>query len=196
MKRRLFLRTAGIFILISMLGAYGCILNPEEGGGGGGGEIEWPDLTDKEDPITTIQLCYNNYQNASINELMDHYVNVLYDDPDDVNDYVWYMQPDDVAKYGEIMTLEQDINGTRFVLENANPLTLELSGVSWDPAPEVCDECYKTTKTYSITATFIIEGEPDPYQGMLMRVTFVVGPHHDDPGKWAIYLAQDLPPAS
>ncbi len=188
------LKIIAAIALVSVLSSYGCILNPEKG------EpdvppvvIDWPELTDKEAVIETISLVYEHYRQGS-DELIEHYTTVLYDDPSNDHDYVWNMQEGDIiAGHNPIMLRDEDIQGTRFILENASALTLDISAGAWDPIPDVCEECWETTRTYTISAKMFIGGEDMTFNGDNMRVNFVVGPNEQVPGTWTIYIASDLP---
>ncbi len=155
--------------------------------------IEWPDLTEREHVIETILLVYENHE-RNTDDLMEHYEAVLYDDPSNDHDYVWNMQEGDIiAGHDPIMLRDEDIQGTRFILENASALMLSISAGAWDPIPDVCEECWETTRAYSISAKMFIGGEDMTFNGESMRIHFVVGPDEQVPGTWTIYIATDLP---
>ena len=195
MNRRKPLTIIAGIMMIGVMASYGCILNPESDGGGGEQvDIDWPDLTEREDIIETIQLVYDNYNRVGIDELMTNYTNTMNVDPSGQNEYIWNMQEGDViGGHNPVMTRSEDIQGTRGILTNASNLNLDISPGSWSLNQDICDECYETTRNYTINATFPAEGEPITYNGIDMRVNFVVGPSTGSPGKWAIYIATDLP---
>ena len=158
-----------------------------------GSEV-WPGLFEKEDLVETIRLCYQRYDDADIDDLEFFYQNILYDDPAGENDYVWMMQAADVAKgHPEILTREQDIRATINIFKNAHSLDFDISGGDWIACPDVCEGCYRTTREYSISIVAVRNGRERIMGSTGMRVLFVAGPHHDDPEKWAIYSATDLP---
>ncbi|MCK4537473.1 MAG: hypothetical protein KAV42_01620 [Candidatus Krumholzibacteria bacterium] len=194
MKKLNPLKTIAAILLVSVITSYGCILNPDSGKE----EIEpvdidWPDLTVPEHVVDTIRLVYEHFNQATENELMSHYGDILYDDPDQVFDYVWNMQPDDVALYGEVMLREEDIAGTWYLLDNSSALTLDISPGSWGPAEDVCAECLQTTRTYTITTQLDHGGEIMNLAGNDMRINLVIGPNEQVSGTWVIYIASDLP---
>jgi len=190
-------RALAAVMVILMLGASGCILNPEEDNEPPEPvEINWPDLTEKEDCIETILLLYNYYNrldNVS-KAIEDHYVPLLYDDPNNIKDYVWYMSIVDVTQGDDpIMTRDRDIAGTEGLLKNASLLEFKLEGAPvWNTVTDVCDNCWTTTRQYSFTCKITVDGELKSFTSELANVEFVVGPHHNDPNKWAIYQASDL----
>ena len=190
-------RALAAAMVILMLGASGCILNPEEDNEPPEPvNIDWPDLSEKEDCLETILLLYNYYNRLGdvSKAISDHYELILYDDPDDLKDYVWYMSIVDVTK-GEdpIMTRAGDIAGTEGLLKNASLLDFKLEGApTWIQIEDVCDNCWTTTRQYSFSCKITVEGELKSYISEPTNVEFIVGPHHNDPNKWAIYQASDL----
>ena len=191
MRRNIYKWIAGTIGLIVLLGINGCILDPKtDKDTPDPVKIQWPDLALKEDVITVIDLCYKHYQDASYDELENHYQGVLYLASGD--NYIWNNQVP-VGEPGPptTMTRDEDIVGTRFIWEESSGLILDMSttAASWEPVPEICEECWETTRSYSITTTI----QSKPYQGIEMRVKFIVRPNHDNPEKWAIYIAYDLP---
>lgn len=194
MLKRKPLKIIAAALTVGVLASYGCILNPDSGGGGEDVTIDWPDLTDREDIVETISLVYENYNRVGIDELMTHYSNTMYEDPSGQNSYIWNMQEGDIIQgHNPVMTRSEDLAGTRGILTNASNLNLEISSGTWSQNQDICEECWETTRLYTINATFPGEGEPITYNGVNMRVNFVVGPNTEDPGTWAIYIASDLP---
>ena len=182
---------ASLLVLVLVLGA-GCQNDPVRGEDDPS-VIEWPDLTAPEDVVETIRLVYQNFNDASSDELMSHYAAVLYDDPNQGHNYIWYMQPGDVTQYGEVMLRDEDIAGTRYVIEQSSALNLFISSGSWTTAPDVCAECQQTTRTYTITTTINLGGEVNNFAGEGMNIRLIVGPNEQIPGTWTIYSASDLP---
>jgi hypothetical protein len=183
-------------MVLFMFGAYGCILDSEdEKPADSSDEIEWPDLTEKEDCIETILLLYENYNRLGdvSKAISDHYEMILYDDPADLKDYVWYMSAVDVMlSHPPTLTRAQDIAGTEGLLKNATLLDFRLEGApEWEKA-DVCDNCWTTTRQYSFICKITVYGELRSYVSELSNVEFIVGPHHNDSNKWAIYQASDL----
>lgn len=184
-------------MVIFMLGASGCIFNPAvDKDPPEPVDIDWPDLTEKEHCIETILLLYNYYNKLGdvSKAISDHYELILYDDPADLKDYVWYMSIVDVTKGDDpIMTRAKDIAGTEGLLKNASLLDFKLEGApTWIQVPDVCANCWTTTRQYSFTCKITVEGELKSYTSELANVEFIVGPHHNDSNKWAIYQASDL----
>jgi hypothetical protein len=194
MKKLKPLKTIAVILLVSVMSSYGCILNPDPGV-----EdrpvvpIEWPPLTAREDVVETIRLVYKHFNQAGSTELMEHYASILYDDPNQTFDYVWNMQPEDVAQYGGVMLREEDIAGTRYIIEQSSALDLDISPGSWVKAVDVCAECWQTTRTYYISTTLDHRGEVLDLSGEAMRINLVIGPNEQLPGTWVIYIASDLP---
>jgi hypothetical protein len=190
-------RAMAAAMVILMLGASGCILNPEEDNKPPEPvDIDWPDLTEKEDCIETILLLYDNYNRLGdvSKAISDHYELILYDDPLDIKDYVWYMSIVDVTQGDDqIMTRARDIAGTEGLLKNASLLEFKLEGAPvWELVEDVCANCYTTTRQYSFTCKITVDGELKSFTSDLANVQFIVGPHHNDTNKWAIYQASDL----
>lgn len=152
---------------------------------------DWPDLTEKEDVIETIRLCYENYKTATMSDLETHYRDILYQE--EGNEYVFWLHPDDVETGQEpFMSLTEDVAGSMYIWEHANALALYLSPGIWIPVEiEGCDDCFTTSRTYTITTSIDHHGEIFELTGVNMTVEFIVRPQHDDPTKWAIYIAYD-----
>ncbi|MBU8922361.1 MAG: hypothetical protein KOO63_11145 [Bacteroidales bacterium] len=190
--RRVLLAIVGIVCIAFCLP--GCANDPEQGVTDfAESDIEWPTLHEREDLIETILLCYENFDQASLEELEHFYGRVLYDDSSDDNDYVWITDPRDVEDgCPALLTRAQDINSTKNIFSRASELQLSIYPAKWFEAPDVCDGCWETTRVYSIVmvtgtgddAHFLSSGE--------MNIHFIAGPHHNDPEKWAIYVARDL----
>jgi hypothetical protein len=190
-------RALAAAMVVLMLGASGCILNPEEDTKPPEpADIVWPDLTEKEHCIETILLLYDNHNRLGdvSKAISDHYELILYDDPANLKDYVWNMSIVDVTQGDDpIMTRASDIAGTEGLLKNASLLDFELLGAPvWTAVTDVCDNCWSTTRQYSFTCKITVDGELKSYTSELANVEFVVGPHHNDSNKWAIYQASDL----
>lgn len=195
MKYMKITRLIAFALIAIILGSYGCILDPKENPEPPPlPEIVWPDLTEKDDCIETILILYNNFNRLNIEqEVNNRYASMLYDDPAEENDYVWNMsQYDiDINHYPAILSRTEDIIGTMRLLENASSMDLKVPATTWLPAPAYCEECYSTTTTYEFTCEIMVNGEPKAFSGSQTEIIFVVGPHHDDPDKWAIYAASD-----
>ncbi|MBN2184473.1 MAG: hypothetical protein JW746_04010 [Candidatus Krumholzibacteriota bacterium] len=192
MKKRLL--SAAVFSAALFL-INGCILNPETEKPPPPEPIEWPDLTEKEDVIETITLCYENYNTATPSDLETHYREILYDE--EGHKYVFYLQEGDYGPAEEpLLTLEQDVAGSVNIWKYSSGLTLSLSYSQWEEytGDEDCDNCWQTTRTYSIDTSIEYGGEVHDLSGTNMTVIFIIRPQHDDPSKWAIYIAYDLPP--
>ena len=174
----------------------GCILNPETEKPPPPEPIDWPDLTEMEDVIETITLCYENYNTATMNDLEMHYRDILYDEAG--NEYVFYLQEDDVELGDDgLLTLEEDVRGSVNIWKYSTGLILDLSWSQWDPyEDENCEDCWISTRTYSITTTIDYGGEVKDYSGNDMIVIFIIRPQHDDPTKWSIFMVYDVNPAS
>ncbi|MBN2070761.1 MAG: hypothetical protein JW814_04820 [Candidatus Krumholzibacteriota bacterium] len=186
---------AAAYLSAALFFIEGCILNPEtDKKPPPPVEIDWPELYEKEDVIETISLCYKYYNRVSKIELEEKYTNILYQGEGE--EYVFYYQPDDVPVGGDpFMTLAEDVEGSMYVWNNATALVLSLdpSPGSWQPYTDICDECYLTTRQYTITTTIDHHGELVPLSGVGMYVDFIIRPHHDDPDKWAIFIVYDRP---
>ena len=193
MKKMNPLKTIAAILLVSVITSYGCILNPDTGDDDRDPiVIEWPDLTTPNDVVETIRLVYKHFNTASTDELMTHYSAILYDDPDQNHDYVWNMQTEDVAEYGDVLLREDDIKGTRYLIEQSSALQLTIEAGSWLGAPDVCEECLVTTRTYWISTTLDHKGEIMKLAGEEMRIQLIIGPNEEFPGTWTIYVASDL----
>ncbi len=180
------------------LGLTGCTNNPELGTREfADSDIPWPTLHEKEDLIETIELCYEHFREGDPDEIEFYYANALFDHPDDQYDYVWIMQEADV-EYGHpgILTRDEDINATMKIIARAQELELEIMPGTWFEADDVCAGCWETTREYLISLTICRGEETDCLGSQGMRVRFIAGPHHKDPAKWAIYVAEDLPRAN
>lgn len=194
MKKFKPLKTIAVILLVSVMSSYGCILNPDPGLEDKPDlEIPWPELTTPDDVVETIRLVYKHFNTAGSDELMAHYAAILYDDPNQVHDYVWNMQTDDVAQYGDVMLRDDDILGTRYIIEHSSALDLDIAAGSWIAAEDVCAECLQTTRTYTIDTTLDHLGEVKTFVGLDMSINLVIGPNEQVPGTWVIYVASDLP---
>ena len=192
MKKRLL--AAAVFSAALFL-INGCILNPETEKPPPPEPIDWPDLTEKEDVIETITLCYENYNTATPNDLEVHYRAILYDEPG--KQYVFYLQEGDyVPGEDNFLNFEQDVEGSLNIWKYSSDLVLELSDSQWDEytGDEDCDNCFTTTRTYTISTSIDVGGEVRDLSGANMIVVFIVRPQHDDPTKWAISIDYDINP--
>lgn len=191
-KRTRIFSAASICLLLVFSG---CLTDPgKKAVETGLADTEWPDLSEKDDCIETILLLYNNSSRIDLSVEVDRrYANILYDDPaGDEGDYLWYMSEEDVGDHGSpVLTREQDIDGTRWLLMSSIGMELHITGAQWYPAEQICEGCYSSARLYTYSCSM---NGGDAIRHMMAweeEVVFVVGPHHDDPEKWAIYSIMD-----
>jgi len=172
-----------LLLIVFLFGSSGCILSSDKNPPRPPENIDWKDRTEREHCVDILLLTYKHRNIERYKELLH-------------SDYVWYMQEEDVLKgYDHILTRDQDIEGTERIFD-AHSLELSLYGSGWDVwTPEVgtCDNCWTSTRTYTISVQF--ESEGSEYQGIEQQVIIVVVPDETDPSKYQILQAYDQSPS-
>lgn len=136
-------------LAVLMVYSLGCIFNPKPDDNPDPPDpIDWPDLTDKEDVIDYMLLVYEEKAYRRYGDLLHE-------------SYIWFMQDQDIAKYGETLGRQEDIRGTVGILKEATFLDLEIDPPgpnSWTEVTEVgeepCPGCWQTKRQYLIQAQF------------------------------------------
>jgi hypothetical protein len=177
-----------ILLLILSVGA-SCIFDPKENADPPPAKkVEWPDMTNREDPITALVLCY---ENPTLSTSMTVYNGLLH------SGYYFVLQLEDVpAGQDQRMTRSEDILSTERIFENQTLLELEITPASWTQVDnfegQPCENCWSTERDYLIRAQFELEGtiyESLPGQSM---VQIVVVPDESDSSKYVIRAIFDI----
>lgn len=196
MKERRIIRTASaLAVIVTLLAASGCILDPKEAvEDNPGPEVTWPDRTQRNDIIEVITKVYK-YRN------IEKYKELLLENDEESDmfpeGYIWRNQETDYKDYGEIYTYDQDVRGTEGILEHVISMTFIIypatPGNDWSSYTtfrnEPCDDCWETIREYS----FDIEFDDEQHFMGNYKVQFIIGPDRDGSGKYVIYQATDLP---
>lgn len=208
MKIRDIIQIAAALTLIAVIAAApGCIFDPKEAVDDDPAPVvEWPDRTNKEDCVTIITRVYNE-TGVPIEKYKEVLLTpgALQEEEFDAG-YIWYNQKDEWNQYSESLTYDEDCRGTEGILENATSLSITIfatyppdtTGV-WDGYWKKIDEIrgvegnnfWTTTRNYLFDFTF---GD-DRYHGDF-DVIFTIGPDPEDPSKYVIYQAHDMPKGS
>jgi hypothetical protein len=150
------------------------------------GPVEWPDMTDRDDVIATILLCYGNPENK---EAMPRYERLLH------SQYFFAFDAEDVLPPGEspILTRAQDIVSTQWLFENNVELRLSIDpaeGGTWSQIDELdgvpCANCWEGRREYQIryqktNDDHVLQSNPGA-----AAVTIIVAPDESDPGRWVL----------
>jgi hypothetical protein len=178
-----------LFMIAALSIAPSCIFDPEKTDPPPDDPIEWPDLTQRDDVISTIVLCY---ENPTKNEAMVRYEGLLH------SQYYFQFHPDDIdPDIGPILTRATDLQSTQWIFDNQTWLELEVPETgSWSAKPDIngepCENCYETMRSYYIKAQF--GDETTYYQSPPERafVMIVVAPDEGDASKWVLRAVIDL----
>ena len=152
-------------------------------------DIDWPFMTDRDDVIETIVLCYDNPRHS---QTTARYMELLH------SQYFFGFAPRDVPP-GEppILTRVQDIAATEWIFANQTRLELAITPEvgSWYEYSELegepCENCYGTERQYFIRAQF--GDETTTYQSTPGRAfaVVIVAPDESDPTKWVLRAMYD-----
>ncbi len=152
-------------------------------------EIPWPAMSDRDDVIETVVLCYENPKEgtseAKYNALLH-------------SQYFFKFHEDDVPPGDSpIMTRAEDIMSTEWLFEIQTMLELTITEAgSWYEYPEIdgepCDNCWETTREYFIRVQF--GDDTTIYQSPPARayVVVIVAPDENDSSKWVLRAMFDL----
>ena len=151
-------------------------------------EIHWPAMTDRDDVIETVVLCYENPRDGA-----DAKYNALLHSL-----YRFTLHEADVAP-GEspIFTRAEDIESTEWIFRVHTMLELTITETgSWYEYPviggEPCDNCWETTRQYFVRAQFEDEGTIFQSPPERAFVIIVVAPDENDETKWVLRAMFDL----
>ena len=153
-------------------------------------EIPWPAMTDRDDVIKTIVLCY---ENPKIGETVSRYNALLH------SGYFFGFAPGDVEPGDPaIMDRAWDIRSTEWIFEVESMLELTITPEegSWYEYPEIdgepCVNCYSTERQYFIRAQFGDKGTT--YQSPVGKafVSIIVSPDENDSTKWVLRAMYDI----
>ena len=188
-------RTAlAIVATVALVMNYGCILSPDEGGGGGDNNtVQFKPLTDKENVIYNLVLCYKAADFNHYNELL-HPDFTFHNQKDPLNpglDEQW-------NKAQDIQITTNMFNSTRGQNPdpnwNLNKLELTITTASWAPVDSIggapCDDCWQTTREYYITA--VTDGG-DTYIGNDLSLFIVVPVTEGSTKLYKLWRQDDLP---
>ncbi len=196
MKARKTIRTAAaIAAMATLLAVSGCILDPKEAvEDNPGPEVTWPDRTQRDDIIEVITKVYK-YRN------IEKYKEALLENDEESDmfpqGYIWRNQTTDIEDHGEIYNYDEDVSGTGGILEHhiSGEFHLYSTGTEgeWRSYTtfrnEPCDNCWETIRFYDFDFEF---DDGQHYMGN-DKVQLIIGPDRDEPGKFVIYQATDLP---
>ena len=153
-------------------------------------EIPWPAMTDRDDVIKTIVLCYENPKSG---ESVSRYNKLLH------SGYFFKFADGDVDPGDpSYMDRAMDIRSTEGIFEFESMLELSIIPEvgQWYPYPEIwgepCENCHSTERQYFIRAQFDKEGTT--YQSPVGQafVSIIISPDEDDSSKWVIRAMYDL----
>jgi len=153
-------------------------------------EIPWPAMTDRDDVIKTIVLCYENPKSG---EAVSRYNRLLH------SGYFFKLADGDVDPGDpSYMNRATDIRSTEGIFEFESMLELSIIPEvgSWYPYPELggepCEDCHSTERQYFIRAQF--GDEETTYQSPVGRafVMIIISPDESDSSKWVIRAMYDL----
>jgi hypothetical protein len=151
-------------------------------------EVEWPDMTQRDDVVETILLAYEYPKEG---ESVSRYNALLH------SEYFFGLDPGDVGVGGSpILTRAEETYTTEriFELESLLDLTIAETG-TWNSYPEIdgepCIDCWESTREYRIRAQF---GDEDTtYQSPAGRasVIIIVARDENDDTKWVLRAMYD-----
>jgi hypothetical protein len=153
-------------------------------------DVDWPDMTQRDDVIKMLVLTYANPKNP---ESIPNYRALLH------SQYFFGLAPQDVPP-GEppIMTRSEDVTSTELIFEYEKilELTIDPMVATWYEYPElegeVCENCWAAQPSYFIRAQF--NDEETIYLSPVenAEVSIIVAPDESDPGKWVLRAMYDL----
>jgi hypothetical protein len=191
MRRSLFKTALPLLLVTALLASPSCIFDPKE-------DplippvvpIEWPDMTDRDDVIKTIVLCYENPKEGTAEAKYNALLHSL---------YYFKLHPDDITGplYSPIITRADDILSTEWIFRVQTLLELTLTETgSWYEYPEIegepCENCWETTRQYFVRAQF--GDETTIWQSPPERafVIIIAVPDENDATKWVLRAMFDL----
>ncbi len=191
MRRSMFKAALPLLLITVLLAPQSCIFDPKENPDDRPGDpIVWPDMTERDDVIKMVILCYKNPKEA---EAVSRY-NALLE-----SGYFFKFAEGDVEP-GDPTIMERvvDIRSTEGIFEHESMLELTITPEvgSWYEYPELagepCENCHSTERQYFIRAQFGDEGTT--YQSPVGRayLTVVVSPDETDATKWVLRAIFDL----
>ena len=151
-------------------------------------DVEWPDMTQKDDVVKTVQLAYDYPKEG---ESLSRYNALLH------SKYFFGLDPGDVGVGGSpILTRAEEIYTTERIFELESLLDLNIAETgTWNSYPEIdgepCVDCWESTREYRIRAQF---GDEDTtYQSPAGRasVIIIIAPDEDDDTKWVLRAMYD-----
>ena len=153
-------------------------------------EILWPAMTDRDDVIKAIVLCYENPKDG---ESVSRYNRLLH------SGYFFKFADGDVDPGDpSYMDRATDIRSTEGIFEHESMLELSIIPEvgSWYPYPELggepCENCHSTERQYFIRAQFGDKGTVCQSPVGRAYLTVVVSPDENDETKWVLRAIFDL----
>ncbi|MDZ7860448.1 MAG: hypothetical protein U5O15_07255 [Candidatus Krumholzibacteriota bacterium] len=197
--RRLLQAALSLTLIFSVIITSGCILDPKETTDQPVNEEPWPDRTEKDHCIEIIDRVYEEKDIEKYKELL------LEPDqrpePEFSDGYIWYNQPTDVSEYGEILSYQEEWMGTQGIFNNAvgtlNITLSEYSGLDsdWTEESGMGDGFWSKKVNYFFT--FELPDPDNPGETKIYNgdsdVEFFIGPDPEDPEKYLLYRARDVP---
>ncbi len=190
MRRNLFKTALPLLLVTALLASPSCIFDPKE-------DplippvvpIEWPDMTDRDDVIKTVVLCYENPKEGTSEAKYNALLHSLY--------YFKLHESDVIPGGSPILDRAQDIVSTEFIFEATTLLELTVTETgSWYEYPEIegepCENCWETTRQYFVRAQFgdettILQSPPERAFVIIIAV-----PDENDATKWTLRAMFDL----
>ncbi len=191
MRRSMFKAALPLLLITVLLAPQSCIFDPQEDPDDRPVDpIDWPDMTERDDVIKMVILCYENPKNAGA---VSRYNGLL------ESGYFFKFAAGDVEPGDPtIMDRAWDIRSTEGIFEYETMLELSIIPEvgQWYPYPEIggepCENCHSTERQYFIRAQF--DGEGTISQSPVGRafVTIIISPDESDSSKWVIRAMFDL----
>ncbi len=191
MRRSMFKAALPLLLITVLLAPQSCIFDPKENPDDRPADpIVWPDMTERDDVIKMVVLCYENPKEA---EAVSRY-NALLE-----SGYFFKFAEGDVEP-GDPTIMERvvDIKSTEGIFEYETMLELSIIPEvgQWYPYPETwgepCENCHSTERQYFIRAQFGEGGTISQSPVGRAFVSIIISPDEDDASKWVLRAIFDL----
>ncbi len=152
-------------------------------------EIQWPDMTEKDDVVKTVLLAYEHPKEGASVSRYNAALHSL---------FFFHLQPEDVDPGDPpFLTRAIDVSTTERMFEAESLLELIIAEAgTWNPYNEIegkpCENCWESTRGYAIRAQF--GDEETVYQSTAGKasVIIIVAPDEADPTKWVLRAMYDI----